>query len=87
MLFKSGNVAFSKVESVPDNDDFPISTSTALASLLLDGYNTSLSEAIASDRLYRNRDLDGFDDLPGHSFTMNARVLLYRWMACLVPRV
>lgn len=98
-LFNTGNVGFSRVDTVPEDDEFPISTSTALATLLVDGYNTTLSETTASGRLYRNRNLDALDDLPGNNLsyderyvTMNARVLLFQvgdvlgvaWCVCVM---
>ena len=76
---------------MPDDSDFSIASSTDLATLLASRHNTTLSEALADGRLYRNRHLDGLEDLPGHNLgfderyvSMNVRLLLYRceWVVC-----
>lgn len=76
---------FYSLKTVPDVHEFPIATSTSLATLLLDEYNTTLEGAVADGRLYRNRGLAGLGDLSGHNIgndetyvTMDARILLYR---------
>lgn len=85
-LFESGNVMFYSVKTAPDVHEFPISNSTSLATLLLNKHNTTLEEAVAGGRVYRNRGLPELGGLPGHNIgkdeeyvTMDARILLYRY--------
>lgn len=73
------------MQTMPDEHDFPISSSEDLAILMADAYNTTLSEALLEGRLYNRRELTGLGDLTGRSIgededyvTMDARVLLLR---------
>lgn len=82
---ETGNALFYKMKAMPDEPDFPISTSEDLATLMANKYNTTLSEALFEGRLYSRRELKGLGDLPGRSIggnedyvMMDARVLLYR---------
>ncbi|CAN0408245.1 unnamed protein product, partial [Ectocarpus sp. 12 AP-2014] len=84
-VFTTGNVLFYSVKTMPDQNEFPITPSTSLAVRLADTYNTTLEEALADGRLYRNRFLEALDNLPDSSLggnedyvMMNVRTLLYR---------
>lgn len=83
--FESGTGMFYSLKVMPDFEEFPISNSSSLETLLDDGYNTTLDEALSEGRLYRNRVLSGLSDLPGYSIgededyvTIDSRLLLYR---------
>lgn len=84
-MFESGNALFYNMKTLPDEHDFPISTSEDLATLMIDAYNTTRDEALEEGRLYNRRELNGLGDLTGRNIgddedylTMDARVLLYR---------
>lgn len=84
-IFESGNALFYRMEAMPDEHDFPVSTSEELATLMTEGYNTTLSEALDGGRLYSRRELNGLGDLTGRNIgddedylTMDVRLLLYR---------
>eukprot|EP00903_Cladosiphon_okamuranus_P010732 g10144.t1 len=75
----------SRMNVMPDEHDFPISTSEDLANLFVEGYNTALCEALDGGRLYSRREMNGLGDLPGRNIgndedylTMDVRILLYR---------
>lgn len=76
---------FYSLTTLPDFDEFPISNSSSLATLLSDGYGTTLDEALNGGRLFRNRVFSALSDLPGYNIgededyvTIDARLLLYR---------
>jgi len=75
---------FYSLKVMPDFEEFPISNSSSLATLLADGYGTTLDEALDGGRLYRNRVLSGLSDLPGNNVgnedyvTIDSRLLFYR---------
>ncbi|CAM9750666.1 unnamed protein product [Ectocarpus sp. 12 AP-2014] len=84
-VFTTGNVLFYNVKTMPDQNEFPVTPSTSLAVHLEGTYNTTLEEALADGRLYRNRFLEALDSLPDSSLggnedyvMMNVRTLLYR---------
>ena len=84
-MFESGNALFYNMKTLPDEHEFPISTSEDLATLMIDAYNTTRDEALEEGRLYNRRELNGLGDLTGRNIgddedylTMDARVLLYR---------
>ena len=84
-MFESGTSMFYNLKVMPDFEEFPISNSSSLETLLADGYNSSLDGALGGGRLYRNRALSGLSELPGNSIggdedyvTIDARLLLYR---------
>jgi len=89
----NGSSRKTNLKVMPDFEEFPISNSSSLATLLADGYGTTLDEALDGGRLYRNRVLSGLSDLPGNNVgnedyvTIDSRLLFYRWGLCrrIVP--